>query len=274
MPSKDDESDEASTSDGYKQKLFRIMNRFYEIAFKNKAAVWTALFTGVLSVYTVKLFQVSNRTDDTTRNANRAFLNLQAVNLSNRLVDSLDPGDPQARWVGQEFAVVWNNTGNTPAKDVVIEKNAQIFRPNLPQAYDFPLLQDKEHAVIGARGDYGIIINVSKEFLSDLWHSKGKLFLWGTVIYKDVFPDDPDRISEFCIQITHPAANITSLQPSQTNSTMKGKTVAQEPSTLRPPLDIDAPGAQLVGFQWEQCPAHNCYDEDCPDYKDRVRDMR
>jgi len=80
------------------------------------------------------------------------------------------------------------------------------------------------------------------------WNNKTKLFLWGDVVYKDVFPGDPERLSENCIEISHLVA------------------VAS----------LGDPNVGLSGVSWKPRPKglHICYDEDCKDYQDRIKDMR
>jgi hypothetical protein len=229
--------------------MLERFRRFWNIFFNDRAGVWTALFTGVLSVFTYMLYRVSNSTDETQRSAQRAFLNFNGPVLGPKIVDN------GGHWTGQEFALQWTNSGNTPARDLVIQTNNLPFRPDIPKEYDFPLATEKTSTVIGPKGTYGTGMVIPKESLADAWHSKGRLFIWGTVIYKDAFPQDPDRLTEFCVELTHLTMNTPKPQtPTQTT--------------------IDDPKATLVGFQWQTCRTHNCYDEDCKDYKDRVGDMR
>jgi len=226
------------------------LTKFYNIFFNNRAAVWTAVFTGVLSVFTLMLYRVSQSTDETQRTSERAFLNFIGP------VDGPKILGNDGKWTGQEIAINWNNSGNTPARNLTIQTNTMPFMPDIPKEYDFPLATEKKRAVIGPKQNYGTDVVIPQTSLADAWHSKARLFIWGTVIYKDVFPNNPDRLTEFCIELTHLTLG------------QKGQFKVPKPS------DIDAPDATLVGFQWETCRAHNCYDEDCKDYKERVEDMR
>jgi hypothetical protein len=92
-----------------------------------------------------------------------------------------------------------------------------------------------------------------KELIIDYWQGKKRLFIWGTAIYNDSFEDTPERLSEFCIGLTHLTVN----QQGDPNK-----------------VDFTKADVNLVGFQWEQCTEHNCYDQDCKDYSSRAKDMR
>ena len=76
--------------------------------------------------------------------------------------------------------------------------------------------------------------------------SRGRhLYFWGWMAYRDVFPGTPIRLTEYCVEL----ANVTATGEEHTS-----------PST---------------NFNWttQPCPvAHNCYDEYCPDYEERIQE--
>lgn len=61
-------------------------------------------------------------------------------------------------------------------------------------------------------------------------------YLWGWVRYNDIFENTPMRLTEFCYEV----------QATQGLST--------------------EPHAKALNIRYHNCPTHNCYDEDCPDY--------
>jgi len=169
-------------------------------------------------------------------------------------------------WIGQEFSLNWINSGNTPASSIVIQTNVQAWRSDLPSNYDFPENKQNALAVIGPKGTYGTLARVSKEDLMDAWQAKSRLFFWGSVVYKDIFPKDPDRLSEFCVEMTH----ITFPSPTSGTKQTAPKAIPQ-PTTepITPPIT-----GGVIAFQWQACHQHNCYDQDCADYSDRVKNAR
>jgi hypothetical protein len=233
------------------------------------AAVWTAIFTGVLTVFTYMLFRVSNTTSEIQRTSQRAFLTFAAPQLGPRIVnDAFTPNT--AIWTAQEIELVWSNNGETPARDAVVRTNANAFYPDIPEEFDFPLGK-KVHVVVGPKSVYGTNLQVPRQVISDAVHNEKRIFIWGDVLYKDAFPKSPERLTEFCVELTHLTIGMmqqTAKTPSNGNAVTRSQ--PSGPSVI----DIDSPSAALVGFQWRQCPAHNCYDEDCKDYDARVTDIK
>ncbi len=82
--------------------------KWFDILFKNKAGMWTAIFTGILSIFTFFLWNVAQSTDETSRSSQRAFLNFSQLGLGVNLT-----GPDFKAWVGQEFSLNWVNSGNT-----------------------------------------------------------------------------------------------------------------------------------------------------------------
>lgn len=233
------------------------MSWFWNTFFNNRAAVWTAIFTAVLSVFTYLLYRVSEQADETAKGQARAFVSLSAFSIGPQIADS------QGNWISQEVEVNWTNNGTTPAKGVVIQTNVKPFLEDLPDTYDFPLLSQKTQGAIAPKGIYTVSLLIPRSALEDSWHGKARIFIWGTALYKDVFPRDADRLTEFCYEIFHLTAAYATPQ-----------TVTNGQPTPSPVLGN--PGTALAQFQWQACNrgAHSCYDEDCSDYSDRVKDMR
>jgi len=234
--------------------------KWFDILFKNKAGMWTAIFTGILSIFTFFLWNVAQSTDETSRSSQRAFLNFSQLGLGVNLT-----GPDFKAWVGQEFSLNWVNSGNTPASSIVIQANVQAWRSGLPVDYNFPENRYNTLAAIGPKGIYGTLTRVSKEDLMDTWQAKSHLFFWGSVVYKDIFPKDPDRLSEFCVEMTH----VTFASPTVNQTPPQGGAVP--PTTGQTLLPI---GEGVVAFQWQACAEHNCYDQECKDYSERVRSAR
>jgi hypothetical protein len=68
-------------------------------------------------------------------------------------------------------------------------------------------------------------------------HPTRTIVFYGWVTYRDIFKDSPERLSEFCRSLTI----------------------------------FDAKTGRAA---WGYCPWHNCTDEDCPDYKDRLKESQ
>jgi hypothetical protein len=235
------------------------MSRVFGVLFGNgRSAFWTAVFTGVLTVFTWKLYQVSKTASDTSRASERAVLNFAnfAIGVRNN--------GPDGHWVSQQVGINWNNSGNTPVTRAVIRANGQVWPTDLPDGYAFPMLPEQTRTVVGPKALSSTSLDVPALSLAQSWHGTGRLFIWGTAVYRDSFPEDPPRLTEFCDEIHHVA--ISAAQP---------QNIVNEPAgTVHPPLVIESPNAILSAFQWQACRQHNCYDKDCGDYRDRVAEAR
>jgi hypothetical protein len=256
MPKANHEQNKTSGSHCEKEVIQNMRRWVWNTFFVGKSAAWTAIFTGVLTVFTVKMYQVSSLTNETVRSAERASLSFTSIGLGVRI------NDIKRTWSGQEFSLNWINTGNTPASEAVIRTNMQAWPTDLPQGFEFPLLQDKTTAVVGPKGTYGTNVQVPKDILTSTWYGKSRIFFWGTVVYRDVFRGDPDRVSEFCVEMTH-----ITVGNMQSNASSKTPQIAT-------PISIDDPSAAIVVAQWQACREHNCYDEGCKDYSARVKEVR
>jgi hypothetical protein len=254
-----DEGNHADNADNENTETARgLLEKMFLILFENRAGMWTAIFTGVLSIFTYFLWNVAKSTDEASRASERAFINFGQLSVGVNLTT------PNQTWVGQEFALNFINNGNTPASSVVITTSVQAWRTQLPNGYGFPEEKAPALAVIGPKSIYGTLTRVSKDDIMDAWQAKSHLFFWGSVVYKDIFPNDPDRLSEFCIEMTH----ITFARPAAAPPNPKAPVTSS---------NVDQPPAisgGVIAFQWQACPEHNCYDQDCKDYSARVKNAR
>jgi hypothetical protein len=178
-------------------------------------------------------------------------------------------------WAGQEFSLNWINSGNTPASDVFIQANVQAWRSDLPLNYDFPENKENTLGVIGPKNTYGTLARVSKVDLMDSWVANSRIFFWGSVVYKDIFPEDPSRLSEFCVEMTH--VTFAAAPPPAQSATDKAPPKKSPISATIPPANTEPTGPRavvggVVAFQWQACREHNCYDQGCKDYYQRVKD--
>lgn len=233
--------------------MFQGIFRF----FREHHGIWTAIFTGMLTLFTYKLYQVATVTNETARATQRAFVTLGGIGVGPEF------NGTDGKRVAQEFAITWTNTGTTPATSAILQGNSKPFIEGLPKGYEFELLPEKTHTVFAPKGTSQVNIAIPWAILVDAWHGRSRLFIWGTAIYKDIFPGDPERLSEFCIELTHLTAGYK----------IPPKVPAGKPA---PTASFDDANSMIVGYQWQACniDTHSCYDEDCKDYADRVKDMR
>jgi len=233
------------------------MRRVFDFFFgSGRAALWTAVFTGILTIFTWKLYQVSRTTSDTSRASERAFLSFANFALGSR------NSNPAGQWISYQVGINWTNSGSTPVTAAVIQANGNIWPTDLPDGFGFPLLPEQTRTVFGPKASSTTSVDVPTIDWTQSWHGAGRLFIWGTAVYRDVFPEDPLRLTEFCDEIHH-----VTIGPSLTQN-------PAPPTTTQAPLVIESPNAVVVAFQWQACRQHNCYDNDCGDYRERVAESR
>jgi len=212
--------------------------------FRDRSAAWTALFTGVLVLFTYKLWQVAERADDTSRATQRAFIGLAGIGGGVGLTSP----DRKTR-LGQEVYVNWVNSGTTPAKNAVTNISEQPWPSTSDlQGFDFHDLNPatKQPLLIGPKETSGIRTAIPLDFLRNQRDGKARLYFWGWIIYDDIFPGDPPRLTEFCTEMIQ-----VSIGPAD--------------------KDISEPNS-FLGWNTQRCPQHNCYDEGCLDYAARIKE--
>jgi hypothetical protein len=134
---------------------------------------------------------------------------------------------------------VWENSGNTPTKDLHIyvsepkpaqppytnldfsRQSVPVFTPMLIAPHDTVRGSDRQIAV----GD-----------LLKLHDAKGVFYVWGWATYRDIFPDTKPHITRFCVILTG------ALFDADANSITTTKSV------------------RIIN---EFCPTYNCADEEC-----------
>jgi hypothetical protein len=157
--------------------------------FEGKSAAWTAIFTLALAVFSYWLYVVAYQTNETTRATQRAFVSFAGMRGGARIVHD-------ERVVAVQMTIPWENSGTTPAKSGLSQFNWQSFPSDLPKNFHFPDLPgvDKRIFVIGPKHVASGSITVPVTELDDVRKGKFRLFVWGWIIYRDIFPNTPVRV--------------------------------------------------------------------------------
>jgi hypothetical protein len=214
-----------------------IWNRIFD----GKAAAWTAFFTLVLTVTTVQLMCLNQKANETSIATQRAFVNFDGSITGFKI---LNPATKQV--AGIEFLIGWQNSGTTPTKRALGRANRQLWPSEMPKSFDFKDMAGGNTipTVIGPKASVRHSLIVPIGDLLDIQRRNHHLYFWGWMVYQDIFPGSPIRLTEFCGEITNFRADKQDLA---------------DPS---------------IAFAWDvvPCPVpHNCYDEDCADYRDRIK---
>jgi hypothetical protein len=225
--------------DNAKEEIPNMLQRIWTFLFVGKAGMWTAIFTGVLTLFTYLVWDVYEAINQTTQSSERAFIT--NTGMAPFMTKVLDAQGKQIS--GYNLSTSWANSGTTPSKIVTYEANLAIVS-NSPESTDFDNLSQSEkyYVVFGPKQ----ILQIPQYFISltdleSVEAGKSHVFLWGWATYHDIFLNTPTRLTEYCIEI---------LTPKWT-----------KPDRADPTGDVN--------IQSPPCKTHNCYDEECADYKKR-----
>ena len=156
-------------------------------------------------------------------------------------------GDPPVMSDGPpttvSIAVPFENSGSTPTQNLTAHINWIAMPPGVGEDYFGDMLVNgavpaDTDAVLGPHSA-GSTLNVVLPRDTFIQATKGQtsVRIWGWIKYRDIFKDTPRRLTEYCYHLR-----------------FSGKIVNDIPAT----------------YTLENCPTHNCSDEQCKDYKQRI----
>jgi hypothetical protein len=155
-----------------------------------------------------------------------------------------------------------------------VKLNHELFE-KMAGDYEFPDVDGSPAKLlfIGPNTNSATYMSVLVDTLIAAVDRKQRMFIWGWATYDDVFEGTPQRLTEFCSEIsitfTERAARVA---PPEQNPAAAALLALQAPQ-----VDLIPPVRSRVGLQTdvrmesETCDRHNCYDEDCPNYQQRTK---
>jgi|ERR1035437_305439 hypothetical protein len=126
----------------------------------------------------------------------------------------------------------FENSGSTAATDIIETSNLCVLQGDISNDFSYTDLPDAgEHrrAFVGPKSTFDSPLGVRPELLDEVGTFKKQLFIWGRVRYLDIFRQP--HVTQFCEKYL-------------------GFVKMKNTSTITD--------------YFEQCPAHNCADNDCP----------
>jgi hypothetical protein len=107
-----------------------------------------------------------------------------------------------------DIAPLIENAGSTPTVDMTIITDYALRDTPVPDGFAFPYRDQPGNTLIGPKqtigANHAIILD---EDLLAVQNGTKFFYIWGTVIYRDVFYGTPDHTTEFCTQITRVLGN-------------------------------------------------------------------
>lgn len=244
----------------------RHMNGFYDRFFKGKSSVWMAIFTLAIVVFNGLLWRVSRQANEVSIATQRAFISFaqagiekvpnQPVNPLKQLAETLaargakkdGPPTKPIPLTGYNFHFALTNSGTTPTKGSIFQMTLATQDVSIPVDFDRLPVGTKTPYVFGPKGSFsGTPVFLTMDVANQIEKKTTNAIIWGWIVYRDIFPDTPIRLSEFCVQLTNPR---------WTSS-----------------VDHADPAGDIL-IDNPPCITHNCYDDNCEDYSKRIQDYR
>jgi len=151
--------------------------------------------TGIYAYFSYLQWDILRKNMQTTL---RAFVVLKGFEVIKHL-------DPKTQKVTHYiFTPQWENSGNTPTRNMVIYANVKWGPTPLPEDYGFPDFGDQKnipvvlgpHATVG-----GFPLQVSIETIIAVKNKSSHLYLYGWAKYRDILEDTPEHITKFCWEL-------------------------------------------------------------------------
>jgi hypothetical protein len=210
---------------------------------------WLAIFTLFLVLATIALFISGERNVDAARDSskaakdsadvarealvstNRAFISPKFIStLSHRFDDAKDK-----YWYS--IIPIWENSGNTPTRDMTIYVNSYFEPTPMPPDFRFPpFIGSKKIPIFaGPKATFGgSFIGKTGDELAEVKAGTKFFYMWGEARYRDIFVDTPEHITRFAYQVT----------------------VLGDPTKAPSPDNVIQMTTTIL-------PRHNCADEEC-----------
>jgi hypothetical protein len=182
---------------------------------------------------------------DANKTTREALVSVQRAFIAQTGVMSYLPVIRDKKVTDLTLQLPWFNAGTTPIKKGRSQINWHGFPGwGLPNNFDFPdegRVQPRQF-VIPPKGLGTATMDLPITWLGYFKSGSLRFFVWGWITYHDIFEGTPVRLSEFCYEV-------------------KDVKTSSE--------DITSPSTSTT-WQIELCDEHNCFDEECRDYKQRT----
>ena len=151
------------------------------------------------------------RMRDTAQRQLRAYLSIEGFPYRSHM-------NPTTNAVWWSIHPVWRNGGDTPTVSLFLNVNSSRDK-QLPDNFDFPDAQGETiQMVVGAHSTVAAsTITISGTDLAAVSNGTKFLYIWGWAKYRDIFSNTPERITRFCVQVTHVLGDPTNVYNQQTN---------------------------------------------------------
>lgn len=168
------------------------------------------LFTGALAVYTYRLWRSTdkiwdagerqlNHVKESAQRQLRAYISAKDVNVVLlRLPGTMGAYGPIEGPVHTySTSIVLNNSGDTPARHMVVCANWQCFYDGIPDNFDCPDTGVLKNVYCGLKSE---ILIGPYDIPAHAMTGATDILIWGWAEYNDAFKDSTRRRTEFCFR--------------------------------------------------------------------------
>lgn len=156
-----------------------------------------AFFTLGLFIYTARLWRATGQLVQESRNSlestQRAFVFIKTFEVRNI-------PDPKKLIILPQ----WENSGDTPTKNMLNHVNWAYFEHDLPDDFDFPDFSGEERTptLIGPHAtQYTSPLEIDAQHIDSVIAGKQRIYIWGWAEYDDVFSATSRHRTEFCNEV-------------------------------------------------------------------------
>jgi hypothetical protein len=184
--------------------------------------LWLAVLTGGLVIASSIQFVFLYRADKTARIAatavkdqasltreamtrtQRAFVFVKHVCVGHQInLVQATTGPLVEAVIGWNIGIQWENTGDTPTRDLVTHISLHEFQGEMPADYNFPELnKTTTKSLLGPKAVcFSPVFSISDSQARQIFQGRNHLYMWGWAEYDDVFPDSERHRTEFCYEL-------------------------------------------------------------------------
>jgi hypothetical protein len=162
----------------------------------------TAAYTGIALLQWAAMRKSNEINRQSLVSIQRAFAVATGIEVTKR-------ANFKGEITGLEFTIKLENAGVTPTRFMTTHHSFMFFPTPLTDTYNFPDVWDESEphltvrATMGPKGVASMSPSVvSADVIQDVMNRKKFLYFWGWIKYHDIFPDTPEHLTRYCIQVT------------------------------------------------------------------------
>jgi hypothetical protein len=163
---------------------------------------WIVAFSALVTAFlTYFLVRYSKQLKDLTREVHAANI------ASQRAYVSVSPEckpihNEKDELVALSVCVVWKNSGTTPATSVISLVATRHLANAKEFKFDKPTHERPQQFVLAPRAEIPSgTIDIPAQHVLAAADGSGHQFLWGWAKYRDIFPNSPEHVIEFCCKL-------------------------------------------------------------------------